>query len=341
MPINVTELRIPQSKQLASLSHILENPAIFEADVPMIVCNPITTPLSSIFAAPLPHNTILVLSSSLSQVDLDEIIQQQLSASPLPHRGPPFRMFKTDPKRAVEAIHTLQSDRQSPTAIQKFQDDYIGSKIFTITPALHDKLKSNNSVPPLLALRAKAALDHIRDALYAGLTSVRKRRHDLNQACVDASNLRAKVEEAQARVEIDVFGSRLGDKIAVDEVADAIRLAEAEMRPVMDHLTWWRMVWRVDDISNIVGHAVSKTWCQTLEKKVGTGLFLGNFVIHKRAMLYMLYPAYSTHWPIVNTTGKHDRLCIQTSLYTSKCSLSCVTQYTSSTERTAKISSHT
>ena len=263
-----------QSNRPASLSHILENPTIYQADVPIIVCNPIATPLSTILASPLPHNTILVLSSSISQADLDEIIQQKRSAFP-PHRRPPFKITKTiavDPKRAVEAVHALQSDSQSVFAIQRFQTDFLSSAIVSVTHALHDKLKSNISTSPLLALRAKTALYHIQDALCAGLTSIREMRHDLDQACVDASILRAKIEETQARIEGDIFGSPLGDKTDVDQVAEAIRLAEAEMRPVMDRLTWWRMVWRVDEISSVVGRAVTRSWCQALEKKVSAGL---------------------------------------------------------------------
>ncbi|KAF8813850.1 hypothetical protein BYT27DRAFT_7250731 [Phlegmacium glaucopus] len=298
VPIQITELRMPtayQSKRLASLSSVLENPAIFTADIPIIVCNPITMPLSTILAAPLPHNTILVLSSSVPQADLDEIIQQQLSASP-PHHGPPFRRLKTisvDPKRAVGAIHTLQSDRQSLTAIQRFQDDFIGSKISTVTHALHDKLKSNTSMSPLLSLRTKAALYRIQDALCACLASVRELRHDLNQASIDASNLRAKIEEVQARVEGDVFGGRPGDKTAVDEVAEAIRLAEAEMRLVMDRLTWWRMVWKVDEISSIVGHALARTWCQALEKKLI--LHTGRLSTLQQSLTESAFLLFSTH----------------------------------------------
>ena len=263
-----------QSNPPATLSHFLENATIYQADVPIIVCNPIATPLSTVLASPLPYNTILVLSSSVSQADLDEIIQQKLSASP-PHRRPPLKIFKTiavDPKRAVEAVHALQSDSQSVFAIQKFQTDFLSSAIVSVTHALHDKLKSNSSMSPLLALRAKSALYHIQDALFAGLTSTREMRHDLDQASVDASNLRARIEETQARIQGDIFGSPLGDKTDIDQVAEAIRLAEAEMRPVMDRLTWWRMVWRVDEISSIIRHGVTRSWCQALEKKVSTGL---------------------------------------------------------------------
>ena len=271
---------MPQSNQLASLSHILENPTIYQADVPIIVCNPIASPLSTVLTSPFPHNTILVLSSSISQVDLDEIIQEKLSASP-PHRRPHSKTFKiiaVDPKRAVEAVHAFQSDSQSVFAIQRFQTDFLSSAIVSVTHALHDKLKSNGSTSPLFALRAKTALYHIQDALCAGLASTREMRRDLDKASVDTSNLRAKIEETQARIQGDIFGSSLGDKTDIDQVAEAIGLAEAEMRPVMDRLTWWRMIWRVDEISSIVGHAVTRSWCQALEKKVSTGLFHKIFI---------------------------------------------------------------
>jgi hypothetical protein len=275
VPIQIIELRTPQSSPPDSLPRVLENLAIFEADVPIIVCNPITTSLSNILASPLPHNTIIVLSSSVSQYDLVGIIQQ------LPHRKPP-RTFKTipvDPKLAVAAIDGLESDGYDPHALSKFQRFFASSGIFSVTHALHDKLKSNSSMSPLLALRTKTALYHIRDALSAGLTSIQEMRRDLNQASVDASDLRAKIEEAQARVQADVFGGP--DITDVDQVAEAIRLADAEMRPVMDRLTWWRMIWRVDEISNIVDYAVTRTWCRALEKKVSTGLFFTNIAIYK------------------------------------------------------------
>lgn len=276
MPIQITELRTPQSSQLDPLPRVLENLAIFKADVPIIVCNPITTPLPNILASPLPHNSIIVLSSSVSQYDLVGIIQQ------LPHHKPPSRTFKTisvDPKLAAAAIDGLESDGHDPHTLSRFQSFFAGSRIFSVTHALHDKLKSNSSMSPLLALRTKTALYHTQDALSAGLTSIREMRRDLNQASVDASNLRAKIEEAQARVQADVFGGL--DITDVDQVAEAIRLADAEMRPVMNRLTWWRMIWRVDEISNIVDHAVTRTWCQALEKKVSTGLFFTNIAIHK------------------------------------------------------------
>jgi predicted RNase H-like nuclease (RuvC/YqgF family) len=183
----------------------------------------------------------------------------------------------------VDAIHSVESDSGYSPAISRYLNDFARSRIFEVTRALRDKLKSKSSRSPLLALRIKIAHYHVQDALSAGLASIREMRHHLNQAFVDASNLRMKIEESQARVEGDVFGDTL--MTDVDQVAEAIRLAEAEMRMVMDRLTWWRMISRVDEISSIVGDAVTRTWCIALEKKVGTGLFFTNIAIHKHAIL--------------------------------------------------------
>ena len=286
VPIQITELRMPQSKRLV-LPRVLENLTVFEADVPIIVCNPIVTPLSRILASPLPHNTILVLSSSLCQADLDEIIQHQT-----PHGRRPLRVFiLADPKLAVDAIHTLQSDGYFAPAIGRFQNDFMGSRVSTVTHALQDKLKSTSSMSPLLSLRAKTSLYHIQDALSASLASIRVMRRDLNQASIDASDLRAKIEEAQARVQGDIFSAPPGDRADVDQVTEAIRLAEAEMRLIMDRLTWWTMIWKVDEISSIVGHAVTRTWCKALEKKVGSGLFsqISLFITAQRYIQLILH----------------------------------------------------
>ena len=327
MPIQIIELRLPQSKPLASLPHVLKNLTIFEADVPIIVCNPVATPLSNILASPLPHNTILVLSSRVYEDELDEIIQKHS-----PHHRP-FKCIPVDPKRAVDAIDALESDGEYPHTIARFQRDFIDSNVHVVIHALHDKLESNGSMSALLALRVKTALYHIQDALSGGLTSVRETRQDLNRASIDTNNLRAKIEEAQARVQGDVFGGPL--KTDVDQVTAAIRLAEAEMRPVMNRLTWWRMIWRVDEISSIVGHTVIRTWCQALGQKVGTGLF-GNI---PSQTLKCLRPAYSTYWSLISTTAKYDGVCIHPSLYTSKYPFSRITQYSSPTQRITKISS--
>ncbi|KAF8160752.1 hypothetical protein B0H34DRAFT_653508 [Crassisporium funariophilum] len=274
VPIRISEYRpLPSHPRMrqTSLSQTLNSLALFEADIPVIVCNPLTTPLSDILAAQVPVNAILVLTTSMSQADLDNLIRQQSS----PARGSlpkSVKIIAVDPKRAVGAIQTLQSDPESMTAVQRFQDDFVGSKISILTQTLKEKLACADPASALSSLRKKVALAHIQDALCASSVSLHNTRCELNKAFVDASNLRGRIEEAQARVERDVFAIRqdatLGNKSSSDEVHEALKQAEKEMRLVIDRLTWWKMVWRVDEINSIVGAAIARTWCRGLEKKL-------------------------------------------------------------------------
>lgn len=67
-----------------------------------------------------------------------------------------------------------------------------------------------------------------------------------------------------------MFGGRHEDGLSSHdhEVAEALKLAEKNVREVMTRLNWWRMLGRVDEISNIVTAAVETAWCPVLEKKL-------------------------------------------------------------------------
>jgi hypothetical protein len=87
------------------------------------------------------------------------------------------------------------------------------------------------------------------------------------------SQLNGRMEEAKARARGEVLG-RPAENAAVnlsangDVVALALEDAGKEMREVMDRLTWWKMVWRVDEISHIITQAMQRTWCRNLERQV-------------------------------------------------------------------------
>ena len=142
----------------------------------------------------------------------------------------------------------------------------MGSQISGVTTALQTKLTLKDGFD---TVRSKLAQGRIQDVLRWSFANIHHVREDLDKAYINASCLKERIEEAQARVEGEVFTRHeYGHKTVLDEVGEAIKLAEQEMRPVMDRLTWWRMVWRVDEISSIVGTSVTRTWCRDLERKV-------------------------------------------------------------------------
>ena len=64
------------------------------------------------------------------------------------------------------------------------------------------------------------------------------------------------------------------EKAAENVVAEALIQAQKQMTVIMDNLTWWRMLLRLDEISYLVNVAVERTLCPDLERKVLT-IFLG------------------------------------------------------------------
>lgn len=272
IPVEITEFRTPTSAEgdkSSALSKILGTPSVWQADVAIIVCNPLTTSLPSILNAHLPANAIIVLSENIAPADLNAIIhsqasrlsRNQISATNLPD------IISVDPRRALDAIRTLQAEPGSLPAIQRYQAGFVGSRLADVTQALRSKLAPNPAVP---TVRINLALNHISDALRYSMHTIQQVRNETDKAFIDTNRLTESIREVNTRVANDVFGRRDPgtEKIVLNEVEEATKLAEKEMKILMDRLTWWRMVWRIDEISGIICSALRQSWCHSLEKKV-------------------------------------------------------------------------
>jgi hypothetical protein len=207
---------------------------------------------------------LVVLTASIAPAQIQDIIQKQ-SPHQTANRIP--EVVSVDPKLAIEAIRALQAEPHSISAIQRYQRDFVRSRLSSITKALQIKLAAKPYMP---TIRANLALSHISEALHYYIRSVQQARHETDKAFIDASHLEEAVREAQTRAAKDVFGQRdpSTGKVVLNEVDEALKQAEKEMRQVMDTLTWWRMLWRVDEISGIISSALKQSWCHGLEKKV-------------------------------------------------------------------------
>jgi hypothetical protein len=159
-----------------------------------------------------------------------------------------------DPSRALLALHTLKCDSTSPSAIQRYQDEFVTSRISALTETISEILKRPRDVK---------SLGQIHGALSACDASLTRARHEIDEVCAIISELAAKVEEARAKVQGEVFGTA-----EQDEVAKALQGAEKSMKVTLEGLTWWKMTWRIDSIGEIVGAAAEKCWCPQLEKQV-------------------------------------------------------------------------
>jgi len=168
-----------------------------------------------------------------------------------------------DPPRAIAAIETLRADSRSSTAVQKYQDDFVSSGVSALTVTLKSKLAPGSD-----HTRTQSALAQIRFALATCNNSVHDAKREVESISAAVSRLNGRIEEAKIRVHGDVLG--LQSESEGDHVRAALNNAGKEIRVVMDRLPWFKMVLRVDEISQIVSRAVEKAWCRELEKQVNS-----------------------------------------------------------------------
>lgn len=165
-----------------------------------------------------------------------------------------------DPEMALHATQTLREDPKAPRNVEEYRTKYMDSHVGDVNTAISNILQNAGSVS---RLREQTALGLIRTALEECRYVVKNAEQDLDLVSARVSDLRSEVEQAKAMARGQVLGHQ-----GTDEVHKAMNHAEKEMKEVMDDLTWWTMLGRVDEIGMIVGNAVRRVWCRELEDKV-------------------------------------------------------------------------
>ncbi|KAG5734466.1 hypothetical protein E4T56_gene20065 [Termitomyces sp. T112] len=271
-PLQIVELSpsiIQRSRN--SVSSVVVTPetydALLEADVSVILCNPLTTPISVLLRDPCLFrnpNTILVVTSTPPKSNLEDL-RTNLSEILPEKTARRLKIYFVDPFRAVAANEVLKSDFQSPIAIQRYQDDYNGSQVSSVLDAFKEIISPKAEFSES-SLRYQTALARIRAALTTYQAALHRVRHETDSVAVDVCALKARLEEAKVKAQGEVL-SRFSDGEG-DAVTAALDLAAKEIRVVMDRLTWWKMIWRVDEISLLITQAVLQPGCRTLEQQL-------------------------------------------------------------------------
>lgn len=293
--IQITEIAPSVERSIQSMNDD-DYVTFFKADFPVIVVNPVTMPIRDLFERRLPRHTIIALATATAT-------QTSKDLHPLASASASSRaILYVDPTRAVTALTNLSANLSSLSAIQRYQDDYIGSSVSSITEVLRSGLGEVSNAD----FRTNSILAHLRGALATCQDALRSEDADLRNALADVDSMTTHIEQVQKCVLRDMFGpshvghSRWGnvwppimrprpvkEKVTEKVVAEALIHAQKQMTTVMDNLTWWRMLWRVDEMSNLVNVAVERTWCPDLERKViflecevGTQLTVSKLVMH-------------------------------------------------------------
>ncbi|KAG6813369.1 hypothetical protein H0H92_011635 [Tricholoma furcatifolium] len=269
VPLQIIELH-PTSSVASSVFDTQTSDTLLKADIALILCNPITTPISTLLRDRLLSrnpNTILVVTSTPSKSAAEALKNSVLDHIP-DKLSRKLHVLFVDPSRAVAANEALKADFQSPTAVQRYQDEYVGSQVSTVISMLKSILSPQATNPHGSSFRTQAALAQIEAALSTCRVILHRARNEMDSVAVDVCTLKARLEEAKARGPREVFSFPQSSRAEVDAVVDSVNIAAQEVKVVMDRLTWWRMVWRVDEISTLVTQAMSQPGCRKLEQRL-------------------------------------------------------------------------
>nr|VWO98303.1 Tryptophan synthase (EC [Ganoderma boninense] len=259
VPIEVTEFNTPSTE---------DSKALFNADVPIIVCNPVSTSLQSMFPAlstpslPISHeNTILAIIAPPSSDGTTSTLDSQATRF---RAQEGLRLLFVDPARALHGLEVLADGSASSLSVQRYQDDSTGSNVASVTNAVKDIL---SSVPSgsVAAVHAQTGRALVKEALSTADFVLRRAQLEADAVLKATSELRSEMEEAKAKAHLEVFGA--GGKDG-DEIAKAVAHAKRSVQPTMDALQWYKLFWRVDDVREAVTAAVDRAWCRDLERKL-------------------------------------------------------------------------
>jgi len=241
----VNVLFIPASylQNFAAPISILEGPLPdAEADIRVVVCDPLSSDFATLIktyeADALP--TIFVFSCVPSAEEQRNAIS---ASSSLP-------ILFIDPYRALNSLQILHN---SPESVQKYQDDFVSSRIASLQAALDQTIGSSSAG----VIRTRTVLSHSLNALHACRAALVEEESRLAVITQNVKQLQTEVSKVSSET---VLGG---------QVTEALRTAEKEVRPLMNRLTWWKALWRADEVGSIVSAAVQQAWCRDLHEQVG------------------------------------------------------------------------
>ena len=247
---------------------------LYTAHIPIVLFNPLTTPLtalspytssdtkSTVLPYPLPPHALLLITSPSP-------ISTSSSVPPLIFElgVSPDRVFFVDPARALSSIRALRTNPSDALHVQRYSDDALGSGL----SALKRQLQS----VPTAVQKGDALLSAAVGVLRNGLHSAEA---ELREAAGLARALRSETERARDNARRAVFGPayepvrlttsqsptalKTGTTVQRDnnKVRAAMAHADRTVEPVLDSLTWWRVLWAPDDAGWRVRQAARDAW---------------------------------------------------------------------------------
>ena len=249
---------------MSSISDETDN-LLLNSDVLLLLSDPVVTSFSDL-AVRAKHllnkpNTILVLTSGSISDPHRQLVSRTLSKIGCQ----PGHILFVDPRQALDAVTALQNNPTSPSVIDRYQRDSLGSRISTINAAINAILSPENpSKTSLTDLRQKTALSQVHGSLSASFRSVETTKKDVELVAGKIDDLSSEVQMIRENTRHDILGKPGED----NKIEKALSLGTKEITMLLGTLTFWKMVWRVDEIGALVSAAIQGQWCKGLENQV-------------------------------------------------------------------------
>ena len=256
---------------------------LYTSHIPIILLNPLTTPLTTItsrwssnskaaiFPYPLPPHALLLITSP-SPIS---------TSSSIPPTGfelgvSPNRVFFVDPNRALSSSRALRTNALDASHVQRFSDDALASGLSLLKRELRS-VPTSVQKGDALASAAVGVLRSSLDDLEA----------ELREAAILVRSLRNETSHESAGAHQAVFGSApervpLEDQTPThppgsstpmkaettvatgqksnNKVRAAMARADDIVLPVLESVTWWRVLWAPDEVGWRMRQAVRDAW---------------------------------------------------------------------------------
>ena len=291
-PVPVEIIELPATTSDADLITLLT------ADVPVVVFNPIVMDLTTVLQSPLyrtvlnnPHAILAIIGietpETRSYVRSLFASQSERGSGQLEDGAgtiwtKPPKVIHINPSQGLESLYTLKENSTSLQAIESYQHGKLSSRISDFDGAVRENLTEAQ------ATLGKDVLPHAFIAVALLHQSLNLARHTLDGSLREVDDLACGIggllgetETAKVCLRPDVLGiwdGVTGKETGMNEVKKAMVRSKEDIKRILDTLRWWKLLWRVDDVQEIVNAAIQRQWCEDLERSVCSSPFLHSFV---------------------------------------------------------------
>ncbi|KAI6040304.1 hypothetical protein EDC04DRAFT_1532265 [Pisolithus marmoratus] len=260
-PYDIQLFELPTLDSISE-ANVKATQLLWTSDILVLVCDPLLVPIVTLAARAKRllnrPNTILVFTSVAPSAHRRSQVSEELS-----NLGcEPGRILFLDPVQAVRATAGLQTNSDFSLAVERYQNASLSSRVSSLGTAVGELLGGRESTDgSLSSLHTQTALVQIQSALDAGGESLACTAERISQVFTGLAKLRSEVADVRERAEKEVLGGS-------SDVESVLAQDTKRMKAMLESLSFWNMVWAVDEIEAIVNAPIRLDWCKELEDEL-------------------------------------------------------------------------